>query len=73
MGHDVGNSRDDDASVLIIALVSLTVIPIVFANGGFNWFISICFIIDGSKMDNALLIMIMVWNFDNGLEFRQSF
>jgi hypothetical protein len=41
--------------------------------GGFNWFISICFIIDGSKMENALLIMIMVWNFDNGLEFRQSF
>ena len=30
MGHDGSNSRDDDASVLIIVFVSLTVILVVF-------------------------------------------
>jgi hypothetical protein len=30
LGHDGGNSRDDDASVLIIVFVSLTVVLVVF-------------------------------------------
>ncbi len=30
MGHDGSNGRDDDASVLIIVFVSLTVILVVF-------------------------------------------